>query len=63
MNEVVKDTLELRGDNMSLYALKRIEELEEKLQAIDKMLEIISNQQGIPTEIGEVIQKRFMDLL
>ena len=29
LNETVKDTLKMRGDNMSLYALKRIEELEQ----------------------------------
>lgn len=30
LNETVKDTLKMRGDNMSLYALKRIEELEKQ---------------------------------
>ena len=29
LNETVKNTLRIRGDNMSLYALKRIEELEQ----------------------------------
>ena len=29
LNETVKDTLKMRGDNISLYALKRIEELEQ----------------------------------
>ena len=33
MNTTVKETLELRGDNMSLYALKRIMELESQLSA------------------------------
>ena len=32
MNETVKDTLKMRGDNMSLYAAKRIEELEEQVK-------------------------------
>jgi len=34
MNEVVKETLKMRGDNMSLYALKRIEELEEQVNRV-----------------------------
>ena len=29
MNKSVKELLKLRGDNISLYALKRIEELEQ----------------------------------
>lgn len=32
LNQTVKETLKMRGDNMSLYAVKRIEELEEKLK-------------------------------
>jgi hypothetical protein len=32
MNETVKETLTMRGDNMSLYAVKRIEELEAQVK-------------------------------
>ena len=40
MNLVVKDTLKMRNDdNISLYALKRIEELEQTISATMKTLQ------------------------
>ena len=34
MNQTIKETLKMRGDNMSLYALKRIDELEKQLKSM-----------------------------
>ena len=34
MNETVKDILKLNDDNYSLYALKRIEELEQEVNQL-----------------------------
>ena len=34
MNEIVKDMLKLNDDNYSLYALKRIEELEQEVNQL-----------------------------
>lgn len=38
MNKKIKEFLELKGDAVSLYALKRIDELEKEIKAIEKVI-------------------------
>jgi len=48
MNETVKDTLKMRGDNMILYAAQRIEELEKANTQLQMQREQNFLQHGNP---------------
>lgn len=39
MNENIKQYLEMKGDNVSLYALKRIDELEKSLTEVKQIID------------------------
>ena len=43
MNETVKETLEMRKDNMSIYALQRIEELEAENKELKIRLDVFKS--------------------